>query len=146
MKLLRHIAVAVSKRSLSVSVASSQGVALPHGARTEPSSSVSWAVVMKPCRAAGLSRESSLGHGVPSSRDPALFPLASCCRLDRHNIPQTAVQYAGTPRCMTRHTSPGHHCCGAWQIMCIVTSCHPGYRDQGSLAKSDTSLRVSPRF
>ena len=141
-----HIVIAVSKRSLSVSVARSQGMALLHGARTEPSSSVCWAVVMKPCQAAGLSRESSLGHGVPNSWDPALFLLASCCRLDRHNIPQTIFQYARTPRCMTRHTSPGHRCSGAWQIMCIVTSCHPYYRDQGSLATSDTSLRVSPRF
>ena len=153
-KLLRRIVIAISKHSLSVSVAS-QGMPLFHGARTEPSSSVCWAVGAetlpsnRPEPELGMAHhlcwESSLGRGLPSSWDPALFPLESCCQLDHYNIPQTAFQYTGTPRCMTRHTSLGHPCCGAWQI-CIVTSCHPYYRGQGNLAKSDPSLHVSPRF
>jgi hypothetical protein len=61
-KLLRHIVIAISKRSPSISVAGSQGVALFHGARTEPLSSVCWAVVLKPCQAAGLSRRKGIDN------------------------------------------------------------------------------------
>lgn len=155
MKLLRRIVIAISKRSLSVSVAKkARHGTVPWSTHRAPSSSVCWAVVLKPCRAAGLSQswgwpiifvENLLVRGLPSSLRPSLVPSRSLLPTGPLQHTPDCVPIYWDSCCTTRHTSPGHPCCGAWQI-CIVTSCHPYYRGQGNLAKSDPSLPVSPRF